>query len=155
MQLKIKSILKLLQKAKSIKHNSRNEVSLTVSKSASFYLHQKMNKNIFVFLPYRLKRDQIKKIRALYTTNWRIFILTLLPYFFDMTSFYRLGQKYKNIYVRFLVQMKTLKFAFKIYWPLVRVIIEVAQGGVSSRAIHNWLLIFSLFWFKKIEKENL
>ena len=26
--------------------------------------------------------------------------------------------------------------------------IEVAQGGVSSRAIHNWLWIFSLFWAK-------
>ena len=39
-------------------------------------------------------------------------------HFFDLTSFNRLGQKYKNIYVRFLVQMKTLKFAFIIYWPL-------------------------------------
>ena len=35
-----------------------------------------------------------------------------------MTSFYRLGQKYKNIVVRFFVQIKTLKFAFEIYWPL-------------------------------------
>ena len=33
-------------------------------------------------------------------------------------SFLKLGQKYKNIFVRFLVQMKTLKFAFEIYWPL-------------------------------------
>ena len=28
--------------------------------------------------------------------------------FFDLTSFYLLGQKYKNIFVHFLVQMKTL-----------------------------------------------
>ena len=47
------------------------------------------------------------------------FILTLLDYFFDLTSFYRLGQKYKNIFIRFLVQMKTLKFAYEIYWPLL------------------------------------
>ena len=49
----------------------------------------------------------------------KLMILTLLHYFFDLTSFYRLRQKYKNIFVRFLVQMKTLKFAFEIYWPLV------------------------------------
>ena len=30
----------------------------------------------------------------------------------------KLGQKYKNIFVGFSVQMKTLKFAFKINWPL-------------------------------------
>ena len=29
-----------------------------------------------------------------------------------------LGQMYKNIFIGFLVQMKTLKFAFKINWPL-------------------------------------
>ena len=32
---------------------------------------------------------------------------------------YRLGQKYKNIFVPFLVQMKTLKSPFEINWPLV------------------------------------
>ena len=40
-------------------------------------------------------------------------------YVFDFTSFYRLGQKYKSIFVHFLAQMKSLKFAFKINWPLV------------------------------------
>ena len=36
-------------------------------------------------------------------------------YFYDLTHFRaRLGQKYKNIFVRFLVQMKTSKFAFEI-----------------------------------------
>ena len=42
-----------------------------------------------------------------------------MPLFFWLTSLLRLGQKYRNIFVRFLVQMKTLKFAFDIYWPLV------------------------------------
>ena len=32
--------------------------------------------------------------------------------------FMKLGQKYKNIFVGFLVQMKTLRFAFEINWPL-------------------------------------
>ena len=50
--------------------------------------------------------------------------MTLLHYFFDLTSFYRLGQKYKNIFVRFLVQMKTLKSPFEINWPLVTNIIN-------------------------------
>ena len=33
-------------------------------------------------------------------------------------GFLKLRQKYKNIFVGFLVQMKTLKFAFEINWPL-------------------------------------
>ena len=44
--------------------------------------------------------------------------MTLLHYFFDLTSFYRLGQKHKNIFDCFLVQMETLKSPFKINWPL-------------------------------------
>ena len=38
--------------------------------------------------------------------------------FFHLTQFRELGQKYRNIFVRFLVQMKTLNFAFEINWPL-------------------------------------
>ena len=41
------------------------------------------------FLPQPLKRGKIKKIRALYTANWT----TFFHYFFDLTSFQRLGQK--------------------------------------------------------------
>ena len=40
---------------------------------------------------------------------------SLWPLFKD---FLKLGQKYKYIFVGFLVQMKTLKFAFEINWPL-------------------------------------
>jgi hypothetical protein len=43
------------------------------------------------------------------------------PYIFDVTSFLRLGQKYKNIFVHLLVQVKTLIFAFEIYWPLAHI----------------------------------
>ena len=35
-----------------------------------------------------------------------------------MTHFRTLGQKSKNNFVPFLVQVKTWKFAFEIYWPL-------------------------------------
>ena len=35
-----------------------------------------------------------------------------------MNTFYRLGQKPKNNFVRFLVQMRTREFAFEINWPL-------------------------------------
>ena len=35
-----------------------------------------------------------------------------------MTSFYRQGQKYKNMFVHFLLQMKTLKSPFEINSPL-------------------------------------
>ena len=38
--------------------------------------------------------------------------------FFDLTHFRELGQKYRNIFVRFSVQMKTRKFAFEINWAL-------------------------------------
>jgi hypothetical protein len=37
-----------------------------------------------------------------------------------LRGFLKLGQKYKNIFVGFLVRMKTLKFAFEINWPLER-----------------------------------
>ena len=40
-------------------------------------------------------------------------------YLFLGFFFLKLEQKYKNIFVGFLVQMKTLKFAFEINWPLV------------------------------------
>ena len=43
--------------------------------------------------------------------------------FFDLTHYIELGQeqKYKNVFVRFLVQMKTSKFAYEINWPLLSV----------------------------------
>ena len=44
--------------------------------------------------------------------------MTLLHYIFDLTSFYRLGKKYKNSFVPFLVQIKTFKSPFEINWPL-------------------------------------
>ena len=34
-------------------------------------------------------------------------------------NFFELEQKYKNIFISFLVQMKTFKSTFEIYWPLI------------------------------------
>ena len=34
--------------------------------------------------------------------------------FCDLTHFRELGQKYKNNFIQFLIQIKTSKFAFKI-----------------------------------------
>ena len=52
---------------------------------------------------------------------------------FYLTHFRELGQIYKNIFVRFLVQMKTSKFTFEIIWPLV--LLETL-----------WVFVFNLIW---------
>ena len=41
-----------------------------------------------------------------------------LHFFFDLTYFREVRQKYRNILVRFLVQMKTSKSNSEIKWPL-------------------------------------
>ena len=43
----------------------------------------------------------------------------MISIFYYFTYLRELGQKYKNIFVQFWVQMKTSKFAFEINWPLV------------------------------------
>ena len=47
-------------------------------------------------------------------SNYVSFNVIIRLCFFYLTHFRELGQKYKNIFVRFLVQMKTLNFAFEI-----------------------------------------
>ena len=47
-------------------------------------------------------------------------IVCNLHSFFDLTYFWEVGQKYINIFVRFLVQMKTSESHSEINWPLVR-----------------------------------
>jgi hypothetical protein len=57
-------------------------------------------------------RKKIMLINDYLTSNTIIQI-----YLFDFTHFIELGQK-KKLCPSFLVQMKTLKFACEIYWPL-------------------------------------
>ena len=68
--------------------------------------------------------------------------MTLLHYFFDLTSFFRLGQKDKNIFIRFLVQMKTKKFVFEIY-ILTFTMNLILNGDPSESSIFTFGLIFS------------
>ena len=63
---------------------------------------------------------QIKKVKALFYINSvkLDFLCFYLLFRLLFRDFLKLGQKYKNIFVHFLVQMKTSKFAFEINWPL-------------------------------------
>ena len=64
--------------------------------------------------------------------------------FFDLTNY--VGQKSKNKIFRFLVQMRTRKFAFEIYWPLLfkchisnnEKHISISAGFVPSFLHYNW-----------------
>ena len=61
---------------------------------------------------------QIKKQMQIIILDDKYLLISMIMshYFYDLT--YRLGQNYRNISVRFLVQLKTLKFASEINWPL-------------------------------------
>ena len=56
------------------------------------------------------------------------FYLLIWPIF---RVFSKLGQKCKNIFFPFLVQMKTLKFSFEINWPLGS--LRIFQGSCLLR----------------------
>ena len=55
----------------------------------------------------------------------------------------------KEMLMGWVINNFTCEAIFKIPRTKVIAYIEVAQGGVSSRAIHNWFWIFSLFFDKK------
>ena len=56
-----------------------------------------------------------------------------------------LGQKYKNIFVGFLVQIKSLEFAFEINWPLrlweMRLTLLVLRGQWENN-VHLFSQVF-------------
>ena len=66
--------------------------------------------------------------------------------FFYLTHLRELGQKYKNFFVRFLVQMKTSKLAFEINWPLpvlqtlVLLVAVVVDGSTNAFVLYPTLL---------------
>ena len=53
-------------------------------------------------------------------------------WFLNLIHFVELGQKYKSIFVCFLFQMKTSKFASEIYWPLP---IHPQESEMTSSAV--------------------
>ena len=62
-------------------------------------------------------------------------IIYNLHSFFDLTYSREVGQNYRNIFVGFLVQMKTSKSHFEINWPLA----WVANWDATKPAIWSWL----------------
>ena len=63
---------------------------------------------------------------------------------FDLTYFREIGQKYRNIFVCFLVQMKTSKSHSKIKWPLVWISKNTNQILFSCQIVN---LIYSfIYW---------
>ena len=77
-----------------------------------------------------------------------LFIIYLILSFLDSTTFRGLGQKYKNIFVVFLVQMKSLEFALEINWPLVRLVVSPDRSSVASLHPIWWIRenSDSFFW---------
>ena len=81
-------------------------------------------------------------MKTFYYTNYGVFN-TLEALLFYLTHFRSLGQKSKNNFVRFLVQIRTRKFAFEIIQsPLFQKFVENLSIFQLS-VLHNILLVFS------------
>ena len=95
--------------------------SLKVSKFQKqiflFSFEPKNDQNYFLNSALASKMSQIKKMKAHYYIN-KGYLIQWRHQFFYLTHFKTLGQKSKNNFVLFLVQMRTRKFAFEINWPL-------------------------------------
>ena len=97
-----------------------------------------MNKNIWRTSALASKIGLIKKMKAL---------------FLDFTHFLSLGQKSKNNFVSFLVQMRTRKFASEIYWslgkPIFLNVVFFQHYYYSLKDLWNpWLYDFLLIFIK-------
>ena len=116
-------------------------------------MNQKKQKYLCISALASEKRSN-QNIWALYTTNRRIlFWLSILNYFFDLTFFYsKAREEIQKYFLSFLVQMKTSKFAFEIYWPFElhlvisreksRVIVTRAGSRLVCRKL-NYVQFFS------------
>ena len=68
---------------------------------------------------------------------------------FDLTYFRSLGQKLKNHFVHFLVQLRTRKFASEIYGPLVGALGKLSMDSVSNK----WHL--RIHWKTAIQRQKI
>ena len=85
-------------------------------------------------------------------SNYVSFNIIICLCFFHLTHFRELGQKYKNIFVRFLVQMETLNFALEINWPLVMPLLVLLQSSIDIiYRISTWAC--SSFYLWEISKQ--
>ena len=66
--------------------------------------------------------------------------------FFDLTYFREVGQKYRNIFVRFLVQMKTSKSHFEIIWPLI--MSYTRKYEMHIYCLYYWRIKLKHSWFQ-------
>ena len=92
------------------------KVSYPRKQILNFSFEQKNQQKYFCISALASKSGRIKKISDKYMINsirlvFQCFYLLFRPLF---KGFLKLGKKRKNISVGFLVQMKTLKFAFEI-----------------------------------------
>ena len=62
----------------------------------------------------------------------------IIIWFLDLIHFRELGQKYKNIVVRFSVQMRSLEFAFEINWPLSEFKQYIFDKKANSCEVSIW-----------------
>ena len=67
-------------------------------------------------------------------------------HFFDLTHFRSLGQKSKNNFFQFLVQMRTRHFAFEIYWPLLHCIFLTDEDTLFRYEVKYFLKSYSDFF---------
>ena len=100
----------------------RPQMPLWVSSQASFY-------------EFVLSLQNIPKIKILSATMVNtIYVLKYIKeafIYFHSTHFWYLGQKSKNNFIQFLEEMKTRKFASKIYWPLI----ELAHNRIFTQKL--------------------
>ena len=73
--------------------------------------------------------------------------------FFYLTHFRELGQKYKNIFIQFFVQMKTPKFAFENNWPLSQCISLKKHQGIYVLKQNSWSSIL-LKYLPKVQVQT-
>ena len=66
------------------------------------------------------------------------YVSSNLSLFFHLTHFRELGPKYKNIFVRLLLQMKTLNFAFEINWPLWCLLIRACNSTILCNTSYEY-----------------
>ena len=72
------------------------------------------NERFFLISALRIFNRSNQKIKGAYYVKYPHINIIKCIYFFDATHFLRLGQKSKNNFVRFLVQMRSRKFAFQM-----------------------------------------
>ena len=105
-------------------HPTASQIETQFSRCSKGQIISKANFEAFIWTKNRTKIFLYFCPRSLKLLKLKKYILFSS---FEPTT--RLGQKLRNIFVRFLVQMTTSKFAFEINWPLTTKIMDAWRGG--------------------------